>query len=239
MRLRLVISCLVVFFLSSCDNALSCLEKSTGIEKEVLNLPSFTKLEIKGNVDIELSNGDVQTVIEADGSVVDLIDYSVDNETLKVSFEPACKTFKSRKIKLIISTRQLDYMLFDGQGEVYSSNILKYPKLTLDPKSGVMDVNLKVEMSYLGIETGGISSFKLSGKSNDLWIGNYGGDGLVDARGLVVNNAVILHKGTNVLKLNVVNSIDAKLQSTGDVLLFQTPTTVKEEFTNTGRIRYN
>lgn len=238
MRRILIIYCLVLVSFCSCEKALSCLEKSKGVEKEVLDLSSFTKLEIKGNVDVELLYGDEQTVLEADRSMESDIDWEVENGVLKLSFQPTCKTLKKRDVKLQITTKQLDYILYDGQGKVYSSNVLKYPRLTLDPKEGVMEADLMLDTKYIGVETGGLSSFVFSGKTDRLWVGNYGGDGYIDASTLCAQDVTVEHKGTNVVRVKPSNSVDVICNSSGDVILYQVPITVKEERTNTGRIRY-
>ncbi len=227
-----------MFCMCSCEHTLSCLEKPKGLEAKELNAAAYNKLELKGNIDVELLYGDEKTVLESDESYINEVNWRVENETLKVSFEPTCKTLRNRSVKIRVSTKYLDYIRHEGSGDVYSSGTLKYSKMTLDPKSAVLDVRLNMDMDYFGIETGGLSSYQISGTSDRLWIGNYGGDGNIDAGELKVQDVIVSHNGTNTIKVNASQSVEVKCSSTGDVWLYGSPSGVKEESTNTGKLRY-
>ena len=106
--------------------------KGSGIVtlKEVEIEESFNRIDIEGDFDIELNQGrtDLYT-IETDDNLIDVIQFNVENNTLKIS--ATHRIVKKKKFKITITASTIAEIHLNNEARITSSDLIKGESLVI------------------------------------------------------------------------------------------------------------
>lgn len=233
---------IVVFspmFLGCENTSFDCI-KNTGPQiTATFDLPEFHSIDAYDGVNIFIKEGSKQELsLEVGENLLDDIEIAVDSEGhLTVKNNNTCNWVRSyQDINLFITTDSLALINQFGYGIIRSAGKWNFPSVTINAKNGVGDIYLEVENQRLYLVTNTIANFYLSGKTENLIIGNYYSDGIFSAANLAANNVSVTHLGSNTIEVNAVESLKGSIQSVGDILYHGEPGVVEVAITGTGNL---
>lgn len=228
------------------ENAPDCWQTSGKIISEEVSLPAFEKITVFENVELILSQGANQRVIVETGENLrpDITLEVVDN-TLELRDANFCNLFRPYgQTKIHVTAPNISEIRSSTGFPVRSNGVLNYESLTLysesflNPETETTDGSFLLELDSraVNIVVNGIAYFKLNGAAESLDIRIAAGDSRVEASGLITENVVINHRGTNDIQVFPVSSLEGVIRGTGDVESFNRPPMVMVETLYKGRL---
>ncbi|MCK5400371.1 MAG: DUF2807 domain-containing protein, partial [Flavobacteriaceae bacterium] len=103
----------------------------------------------------------------------------------------------------------------------------------------VGDFRLDVNLITLRIVTNNISTFYITGQTENLNVGFFAGAGRFEGENLIAQNVNIFHRGSNDMIVNPQESLTGELRSTGDLISVNQPPVVTVEQFYTGRLIFD
>jgi hypothetical protein len=122
--------CILIAFEYSCqkESRLDCLKRTGKPTTETRTLPPFTKIYLKGNIDLFVKQGNTQSIkIETGSNLISLIKTKVDSGILHISNENRCnwaRSYKNGSIKIFVTIPTLRFIWHYGSGTIISKNTL-------------------------------------------------------------------------------------------------------------------
>ena len=101
------------------------------------------------------------------------------------------------------------------------------------------DFRLQINSQKLRITSNNISSFYISGQTDDLLVNFFSGSGRFQGEDLIAQQVEVFHRGSNDMIVNPQLSLIGELRGTGDLISLNTPPTVEVEQFYTGRLIFN
>ena len=130
-----------------------------------------------------------------------------------------------------------------SQYEVSSVNVLTYPELILISEDfnetnnfTVGDFRLELDNELVKIISNNLSFFYLSGETETLDVGFFGGSGRLEAENLVARHVKIFHRSSNDMMVNPQLSLTGELRGSGDLISINTPPIIDVEQFYTGQL---
>lgn len=236
----------VVFFGCNSENAMDCLQTAGDPVKKEIVLPPFHEIIIFDRVKLYVAYGHEQKVIVKTGTnLLEEVTFSVQGGRLAIKNENTCNLIRDYKmVKVYVTSNELTYLKNGSQWEIESTNVLKYPKLTLvtEISSGSKTTHtdggfdLKLNGEQLKIVNNGVASYYLSGKVDRMSVGFYSNDGRLEAGNLIVQDLRFYHRSSNVFIVNPQASLRGEIRSTGNVISLQRPPIVEVDEFYTGKL---
>lgn len=127
------------------------------------DLPFFNAIDAGGALNITLiQSGKNQIIIETDENLIPLINYRVNNGTLKIS---PSGIQKATKLELTVFLDEINLLDFSGAVRVKSEGAIISDMLTLKC-SGATSINLELAANVLNTIVSGASKVTLSGRAD-------------------------------------------------------------------------
>ena len=238
---------LIAICILSCDSesANDCFQKTGDNIEEEFIVPDFEKILVNRNVELILKEGpDIQVIIETGENLLNDIDVKVVNNELQVTDNNTCNYVRDyASTKVYVTAPNITHIRSSTQYDVSSDGVLNYNSLRLFSEdfnaSGtftVGDFRLQVNTQNLRITSNNISSFYISGETEDLFVGFYSGTGRFQGENLIAQNADIYHRASNDIVVNPELSLIGELRGTGNLISLNTPPIVEVEELYTGRL---
>ena len=237
----------VALLIFSCDSedANDCFQKAGKMVQEEVITTSFEKILVDKNVALVLKQGiDFEIIIETGENLLNDVEAKVVDNELRLTNDNSCNYVRDYGLTTVyVTAPDIKEIRSSTQFTISSDGVLSYPTLKLfsedfnAPESiTVGDFNLQVNTQNLRVVGNNISSFYISGTTQDLYVGFFSGTGRFQGEDLIAQDVSIYHRGTNDILVNPQVSITGEIRSTGDVIAFNQPATVAvEEFYN-GRL---
>lgn len=192
-------------------------------------LSEFTKIDIESAGKINLIQGDDHTiVIEGPESIVEKINYSVSNGTLKVTLDRSFwQWFTEQSLPVMtITFKQLESLEFKG-GTKLTMNDLKAEDLTLDIQGGAEVIMNNLSAKSLDFAIKGGTDVEISGSVDLQKVRIEGGANYQagDLRSLTVD---LKAEGALDAKIWAVNELVLKLSGAYNVKYYGEPTITQE-----------
>lgn len=236
-RSLLMILC-VLFIVSGCAKDGGVCVSSTGqIIQQVRNIPDYTEIDIRNNVNLILSTDSVNKVIvEAGQNIIGGVTTKVVNGQLLISNNSKCNWLRdySRPVNVYISNSKLWKITYNGSGNITTAGTLKQDSLNIQVWGGCGTIELTVDLwqgSFSLIM--GTVDYKLHGVSaiTSVYMNDYG---LYDARDMKTGYTFITSKGSNDGYVQAVNYLEATITSIGNIYYLGDPKSVKVTRTGAG-----
>ena len=245
MKKILYICVCVLLFACNSESANDCFQKSGAIITEEIDVASFTKIKVNRDVELILKEGVTQQVIiETGENLLNDVDVSVVGGRLIATENNTCNFVRDYNVtKLYVTSPNITEIISSTQFRISSDGVLTYPSLDILSEDfndssiiAVGEVDLKVIAINVKIVGNNLTTFELSGTTENLNVTLAAGDGQFKGANLIANNVTVYHRGTNKLIVNPQSELKGKLVSTGDMISKNHPPIVDVEELYTGRL---
>jgi len=241
---------LIIFIgalLMACDteNVNDCFQKSGMIVTQEFDVPMFTKIKVNRDVSLILKEGPVQkVVIETGENLLNDVSVSVTDGQLVLTENNICNFVRDYNVtKVYVTAPNITEIISSTQFTVSSEGVLNYSDINVLSENyhdssviAVGIINLELNSQNVSVVGNNLTTFNISGITNNLNINFAAGDGVFYGANMVANNVSIFHRGTNDIIINPQYELKGKLVSTGDLIAKNQPLIVEVQELYTGRL---
>ncbi|MGK7390480.1 MAG: head GIN domain-containing protein [Candidatus Cyclobacteriaceae bacterium M2_1C_046] len=241
MEYRLSLLIIVLSSFLGCSDESACLNTAGDNVSYMLTLPAFEKIELNDDIRVKLvqSNDTLITVTTNENLKSDL-SLEVIDRMLVIKDYNSCSWIRNHtQTTVTVSHPNLSGIDHLGSNLVFSSDTLYYPNLKLYAKNAPGDFNLILNNNKTVISTDDLNNITLSGKSRELFVGIYAGDGRIDAVNLIVNRAGFFQRGSNDIMVYPVDELKGKIIGHGNVIYYNKPGLIEVEDTGNGELIFS
>jgi len=234
----ILVSVVLIIF-TACNKGAGCFDRAGDIKTVLIDVPEFTSIDVTSNVDVELlSSGSNLVKVTTGENLISGISLNVEEGVLKIDNLNSCFWSKGYTRPLVIIRNvALEKIIQHGFGRVYNTDTLTIANLSLQVEDASGEVDLTLDAGFVRVVSNNIGPITLKGKTGILNAGHYWSDGILYAKDLKVQDCNITHFGSNRMELNIVNKLEGKMGSLGNVYLYgQAPTIETVNNTGDGRI---
>jgi uncharacterized Zn-binding protein involved in type VI secretion len=204
---------LCVGFLSINSCNINAIHGSGTAKTESRVVGSFTKIDLSGSPDVEVTVGPATSVaVTADDNILPIIETTVDGDTLKIASKSSYSTSLGVTVKITMPT--LDGVSVSGSGDIRAKGL----------KSGDLDAAVT-----------GSGDVTLNGMVARLH-GQITGSGNLRAGELGAKNVRVSVTGSGDATVQATEELDASVTGSGDVRYSGHPPKVRKEITGSGDI---
>jgi hypothetical protein len=229
--LTILSAIITVLFCESFSNSLYA--KSSYTEEITLQLGSFTKIQLNGGYEVELFQGNEESItIISEKEMLNKVKAEISDGLLEIKAE---KEILVNKVKLKIKFKNLEELRIDGGMSLKSKQPIQIENLVLKVNGGA-DIKLNISGKSLKLNLAGGTNIELKGKVDDFDI-LLGGAGNIDADKLEAENVKVEIDGAGYAKVWPIKSINAQLNGVGAIEYVGNPTNVKTSIAGIGSIR--
>lgn len=233
--------------LVSCDteSGWDCIQTTGNTIQRTIEVESFEKILVNRDVELILKEGvDFEVLVETGENLINDVEVKVVNNRLELSDNNTCNYVRDYGVtKIYVTAPNITEIRNSSQFEVSSDGVLNYPELKLLAEdfleSGsftVGDFRLEVNTNQLRVTSNSISTFYITGQTNDLYVGFFAGEGRFEGENLTAQNVTIYHRGSNDMIVNPQQSLSGEMVGTGDLISVNTPPTVDVEVLYNGNL---
>jgi len=205
----------------------------------------FERILVNRDVELILTEGpNYQVMIQSGENLINDIEAKVVGDQLLISDNNTCNFVRDYGItKVYVTAPNITEIRNSSQFEVSSVGVLNYSNLLLNsedfnvPESfTVGDFRLELNSQSVQIISNNISSFYISGQTENLNVGFFAGAGRFEGADLIAQNVQVFHRGSNDMIVNPQLSLAGELRSTGDLISVNEPPMVNVEQFYTGQL---
>ena len=244
-KIAYIIICLLI--LQGCDpkNSWNCIQQPGGILLQSYEVANFNSILVERDIELIIQEGpEFEVIIESGENLLPDIEVKVIGNQLQLIDNNTCNFVREYGItKAYITTPTLTEIRNSSQFEVSSVNVLTFPELTLISEDfnetnnfTVGDFRLELNNELVKIISNNISFFYLSGETDVLDVGFYGGSGRLEAADLIANNIEVFHRSSNDMIVNPQLSLTGELRGSGDLISVNSPPIIDVEQFYTGQL---
>jgi hypothetical protein len=224
-------SIFAVLFCQSLTDSLFA--KSRNIEEITLQLGSFSKIYLNGGYEVELIQGNEESVtIVTEKEILNKVKAEISDGLLEINSE---KEILVHKVKLIIKFKNIEELKIDGGMSLKSNQPIQVESLILKVNGGA-DIKLNLSGKSLELNLAGGTNIEVKGNVGNLDI-MLGGAGNISADMLEAENVKVEIDGAGYAKVWATKSIDAQLNGIGAIEYLGNPANVKTGISGIGSIR--
>ncbi len=232
MKKLIYILTLVLVFSCNSEDAGDCFQTSGSIIQQEIIVDAFTKILVNRDVELILKEGvEYEVIIETGKNLLNDVEALIVDDELQLTDHNTCNYFRDYGItKIYVTAPNITEIRSSTQYDVSSNGILKFNSLTLISEDfnipgsfTVGDFRLAVNLTTLRIVTNNISSFYITGQTENLNIGFFAGAGRFEGENLIAQNVNVFHRGSNDMIVNPQQSLEGELRSTGDLISVNIP----------------
>lgn len=227
---------LIIFVSCDSDSAFDCIQAAGNTVQIEIEVTSFEKIIVHRDVELIISEGpEFEVTIESGENLINDIEVNVVNGQLELTDNNSCNFVREYGItKVFVTAPNIMEIRNSSQYEVSSVGILNYPDLKLISEDfnalqefTVGDFRLQVNSTSIQIVSNNISSYYISGQSENLNIGFFAGAGRFEGADLIAQNIDVFHRGSNDMIVNPQQSLTGELRGTGDLISLNQPSIVE------------
>jgi len=217
---------LLVFslFITSCDvTGQNHVRGSGNVEKEERPVGEFTKLSVKGSMDVYLAQGPAQAaVIEAEDNILPLIELVKEDDELIVRLKRHTSVSTRRAMKVYLTTPEIEGVYLAGSGNIKLQNKFSNNSQVKLKLSGSGDIEGELNSPEVDASISGSGDITLRGETRELDI-DIAGSGNFKGSELLSENADIKIAGSGDADVHASVNLKAKIAGSGDVHYKGTP----------------
>lgn len=247
--MKQLINILVLMILMSCDSdsAFDCIQTSGRTVQVEIEVTSFEKIFVNRDIELIMMEGsEHEVIIESGENLINDIEVSIANGELKLTDNNRCNYVREYGItKVFVTSPNILEIKNSSQYEVSSNGVLNYSDLTLISEDfntyqdfTVGDFRIHINSNNLVIISNNISTFYLSGQTEDLNVGFFAGAGRFEGAELIAQNVNVFHRGSNDMIVNPQQSLTGELRGTGDLISLNQPAVIEIQQFYTGQLLF-
>jgi Putative auto-transporter adhesin, head GIN domain len=238
---------LVFIILFTCDSESisDCFQTEGRIVQQEVEVSSFEKILVNRDIELILKQGaELKVIIETGKNLLNDVEAIVIDNQLQLTDYNTCNYVRDFGItKIYVTAANITEIRSSTQYDVSSDGVLNYNSLHLlsedfiAPESfTVGDFRLDVNLTTLRFTSNNISSFYITGQTENLNIGFFAGSGRFEGENLIAQNVDVFHRGNNDMVVNPQQSLKGELRSTGDLISVNQPPIVEVQQFYTGQL---
>jgi len=237
--LKIVLVLAAVVSLTACnfDINFNQTSGSGNVETEERSVnQDFDKVHGSAGIDVYLTEGDdYKIVVEADDNLIPLITTEISNGKLKIGVEQGKNIGRAKAKKVHVTYKALTGISASSGADVIGNSVVKSESLTLDSSSGAdLEVEIIAKEVYADVSSG--ADLKISGRAIRLTAEASSGSDL-KAKELEVKICKANASSGADITVNVLDELDGKASSGGDIKYYGDPTAVKTKDGASGSVR--
>ncbi len=216
-----------------------CVSNSGEMRKQVREVGYFNQVNLNDNVNLILTSDSVgPLVVEAGSNLIGGIKTTVENDQLTISNTNTCNWLRdyNKPVNVYISTWKLWKIYYNASGDVTSSGTLKLDSLAVEVWGGcgTIDLAVNVWQGNFSLNLGTVD-FKLRGVCAiaSVYTADYG---LYDGRNLSTGFTFITSTGSNNCYVMATNSLEARIESIGNIYYTGNPQAIQSTITGSGEL---
>jgi len=244
----------IYIFIAACilscnsENGNDCFQKSGNIIQEEFMVSNFERILVNRDIELILKEGsDAIVVVETGENLMNDVDVEVVNNELILTDNNTCNYVRDYvSTKVYVTAPNITHIRTSTQYDISSDGVLNYNNLRLFSENfnavetfTIGDFRLQINSQKLRITSNNISSFYISGQTDDLLVNFFSGSGRFQGEDLIAQQVEVFHRGSNDMIVNPQLSLIGELRGTGDLISLNTPPTVEVEQFYTGRLIFN
>jgi len=246
-KLFYIITLILVFTCDS-EDASDCFQTSGSIIQQEISVDAFTKILVNRDIELILKQDlEFEIIIETGRNLMNDVEVIIVDGQLQLTDHNTCNYVRDFGItKIYVTAPDITEIRSSTQYDVSSDGVLNYNSLHLISEDfnapgsfTVGDFRLDVNLTTLGITTNNISSFYITGQTENLFVGFFAGSGRFEGENLIAQNVEVFHRGSNDMIVNPQQSLTGQLLSTGNLISKNEPPIVDVEVLYTGRLIFD
>ena len=232
----LILTVLSAFVLTSCnfDMVVNSERGNGDVVTKTREVGDFDGVRGSAGLDVYLEEGtENKVVVEADSNLHEFIETEVVNGVLKIRTRRNINRAKSKKV--YVTYTNLNLVEASSGADVIGRDVIKSEDLTLSSSSGA-DLELEVNAREVTAKTSSGADIKLSGRAKYFPADASSGSDLNASNLEATKVRAEVSSGADIV-VNVLESLDAKASSGGDIKYYGDPVTVNKNDGKSSSIR--
>lgn len=226
-----VLICLLCLACNS-EDAGDCFQTSGNIIQKEIPIESFNKILVNRDIELIVKDGpEYKVIIETGQNLINDVEAVVLNQVLVLTDYNTCNYIRDYGItKIYVMAPNLTEIRSSTQYDISSDGILNYDTLQLVSEDfnaigtfTVGDFRVQVNSNQIRAVANNISSFYLTGETENLYVGFFSGAGRFQGESLIAQHIEVFHRGSNDMVVNPQQSISGEIRSTGNVIALNQP----------------
>ena len=231
--------------LVSCGLSEDCIKSSgTKVLRDV-NVATFENIYVFPGIELIVTQGDDYAIqIEGGSNFIEQISARVEGNSLTLKDESGCNWVRDYgQTKVYVTAPNIVEIYSNTDKKISSNGVLTYPMLRLYSMDffggvGTGDFVMEVENSQLVIQTNHVAAFFITGKTDQLLLRVYNGNGRFEGGDFLAKEILLFHRGANDLTIHPLESLIGDIYSTGDVISVTHPANVSVIEHYSGKLKY-
>jgi len=193
-----------------------CLEGSGNVVREARNVPFFTKVELRGQGNIYLSQANQhELTLEVEDNLMEIIETYVQNNVLIIEHPQYSCLNNKKPINYYITMNDIEKLAVSGIGNIFGEQRIDTQKLDI-LLSGSSTVNLMLEARNLRTIISGVGDIRLKGRA-DVHEFVASGYGNLKAFEFITHNTKIVISGAGDVEAYADENLNVTISGSGDV----------------------
>jgi len=240
-----IILIFIGILLLSCDNANDCFQKTGAIVTQEIEVSNFTRIKVNRDVELILKEGAIQkVVIETGDNLLNDVSAVVNGNQLVLTDNNTCNYVRDYNVtKVYVTSPNITEIISSTQFTISSDGVLNYIDIDVLSEDyhdssviAVGTINLELNSQSIRVVGNNLTTFNISGVTDNLNVNFAAGDGVFNGASLIANEVNVFHRGTNNIIVNPQNVLEGLLVSTGDLIAVNQPPVVDVEVLYTGSL---
>ena len=235
-----------LFFIIGCTSPSDCVESTGKLIVKQFEVNDFDKITVYKGIALVLTQGpEFKVEVQTGENLMGGIQVKVVDGLLSLRDNTTCNFVREYGHTTVFVTAPTIIELTSKTEKTISSNgiltyrIIRLFSMDLSDGAGTGDFNLEINNSQTVIENNNVARYHISGKTDELLLNFYDGNGRFEGENFEAKNIIIFQRGSNDMIVKPIESITGKIVSTGNVILKNTPPEVDVKELYRGRVIYN
>ena len=238
-----IVFLLVIF---GCASPGDCIESTGTMIKKEYVFSDFNKIIVYNGIALVVSEGpEYKVTVETGKNLIENIELSVNDSLLILRDNTTCNWVrKYGKTTIYVTAPNIIELHSKTEKTISSNGVLHFPilrlfSMDLSDGAGTGDFDIQIDNEQMVIENNNVSRLYISGKTDDLQVNFYDGNGRFMGDNLIAKSIAIYHRGSNDIIIHPTESVSGKMVSTGNLILKNTPTIIDVQALYLGHIIFN
>lgn len=239
---------MIALVLISCEKPTDCFKSTGFITTKRIDVTPFDKIVVYSRIGLVVTEGpEYKVEVQSGVNLINDIEVLVSENQLTLRDNTTCNWVRDYgQTTVYVTTPKLTSIYSKTEQNISSNGILTFDNLTLtaidnydgQKGAGTGDFNLHVTNSTVTVNNNNVAGFNLIGRTKNLNISVYEGNGIIDANLLPADKITIYHRGSNDIKVHPINEITGGIFNVGNIIATNRPTsnTVQQHYT--GRLLF-
>ncbi len=235
-NILLVISISCLFF-TSCDTGGKRVRGNGNIITTERTVSSFSDVELYGNIDVYIMQGDLQPVrLEGDDNLLPYIEINQEKDQLIIRNRKGFDLSPSKDLKAYVTAPVFKNISVSGASDITGENKISNNDYLRLQVSGAGDINMEVDVPEVKAEISGSGSVNLKGQTKDFDL-DLSGAGNAHCYDLISENTEVDISGAGDAEVYASVGLNAEVSGAGTVRYKGKVQNIKQHVSGAGSIK--